>query len=166
MQPWHFSHLGSRDSAIDLNRATVGEFPTPPLARRQLRIAHRRLPENEPAQQVAMVTLAHCAEITGLDSSELFVNSEFSPKHKSLLLSYVLNLNHGPGVVREMIVEDIRAAIDLGAIQRAADLLLVLRVFLFEHPQARITRRPRPSGRRRSYRDFRARRMVGHEMFD
>ena len=108
-----------------------------------------------------MVTLAHCAEFTGLDSSELFVNSGFSPKHKSLLLSYVLNLNHGSSAVRDMIVEDIRAAIDLGATQRAADLLLVLRVFLFEHPEARRTRRPRPSGRRRYYEDFRARRIMG-----
>lgn len=160
MQLWRFSHVGSRDSAIDLNRASVGDFPTPTLARRQLRIAHRRLPENEPAEQVAMVTLAHCAEITGLDSSELFVNSEFSSKHKSLLLSYVLNLNHGPSAVREMIVKDIRAAIDLGAIQRAADLLLVLRVFLYDHPEARMTQQPRSSGRGRYCEDFRSKRIM------
>ena len=159
-----FRQLGlfrSQGSAIDLNRARLREFPTLLRARRQFRILHGWEPENGPVEQVAMVTLAHCAEITGLDSSELFVNSGFSPKHKSLLLSYVLNLNHGSSAVRDMIVEDIRAAIDLGATQRAADLLLVLRVFLFEHPEARRTRRPRPSGRRIYYEDFRARRIMG-----
>src|SRR5271165_862102 len=154
-------HFGSQGSAIDLNRARLREFPTLLRARRRLRILHGWEPENEPVEQVAMVTLAHCAEVTGLDSSELFVNSGFSPKHKSLLLSYILNLNHGSGAVREMIVADIHAAIDLGATERAADLLLVLRVFLFEHPEARMTRRPRPSGRRRYYEDFKARRVVG-----
>jgi len=159
-----FGQLGlfrSQGSAIDLNRARLREFPTLLRARRQFRILHGWEPENEPVEQVAMVTLAHCAEFTGLDSSELFVSSGFSPKQKSLLLSYVLNLNHGPGAVREMIVADIRAAIDLGATERAADLLLVLRVFLYEHPEARMTRRPRLSERGRSCGDFRARRIIG-----
>lgn len=154
-------HIGSQDSVIDPNHARVSEFPTLLGARRQLRIVHRWAPENEAVGQVAMVTLAHCAEFTGLDSSELFVSSGFFPKHKCLLLSYVLNLNHGPGAVRAMIVADIRAAIDLGATERAAELLWVLRVFLFEHPEARMTRRPRLSGRKRYCEDFRARQIMG-----
>ncbi len=92
-----------------------------------------------------MVTLAQCAEFAGLDSSELFMNSAFSPKHKSLLLSYVFNLKRGPSAVREMIVADIRLAIDLGASKRAADLLLVLRAFLSEYPEARIVQQSTPS---------------------
>jgi hypothetical protein len=36
-----------------------------------------------------------------------------------------------------MIVADIRAALDLGALNRAADLLVVLRLFLSDHPEAR-----------------------------
>jgi hypothetical protein len=36
-----------------------------------------------------------------------------------------------------MIVADIRVALDLGALNRAADLLVVLRVFLSDHPEAR-----------------------------
>jgi hypothetical protein len=39
-----------------------------------------------------------------------------------------------------MIVGDIRAAIDLGASKYAADLVLVLRLFLSKHPEARIRR--------------------------
>ena len=154
-------HFGSQDSAVDPNHARVCQLPTPLGVRRQFRIVHRRALENEAEEQVAMVTLAHCAEFAGLDSSELFVSSGFSPKHKALLVSYVLNLNHGPGTVREMIVADIRAAIDLRAPERAADLLLVLRVFLFEHPEARMTRRPRLSGGRRHCEDLEGRRIMG-----
>jgi hypothetical protein len=40
--------------------------------------------------------------------------------------------------VRDLIVADIRAALDLGASKRAADLLMVLRTFLFEHPEFAI----------------------------
>jgi hypothetical protein len=36
-----------------------------------------------------------------------------------------------------MIVADICAALDLGALKRAADLLVVLRLFLSDHPDAR-----------------------------
>jgi hypothetical protein len=45
--------------------------------------------------------------------------------------------------VREMIVSDLRGFLDLGAHDRAHDLLLVLRLFLSEHPGAR--RAPPPN---------------------
>jgi hypothetical protein len=89
------------------------------------------------------------------------MNSAFSPKHKSLLLSYVFNLKRGPSAVREMIVADIRLAIDLGASKRAADLLLVLRAFLSEYPEARIVQQSTPSRGGRQYRTYQARRIMG-----
>ena len=47
-----------------------------------------------------------------------------------------------------MIVSDIRAAIDLGASKYAADLVLVLRMFLSKHTEARISQQtPRMSTR-------------------
>jgi hypothetical protein len=49
--------------------------------------------------------------------------------------------------VRKMIVWDIRAAIDLGASNYAADLVLVLRMFRSRHPEARIARTPRMNTR-------------------
>jgi hypothetical protein len=88
-----------------------------------------------------MITFAECAEFAGLNSSELITGSVLSSKHGSLLSSYLLNLKRSPGAVRQMIVSDIRAAIDMGASSYAADLLLVLRMFLSKHPEARIAPR-------------------------
>ena len=88
-----------------------------------------------------MITLEECTEFAALDTSELFTGSVLSTKHRSLLSSYLLNLKRGPVAVRRMIVSDIHAAIDLGASKRAADLILVLRLFLSKHPEARIARR-------------------------
>lgn len=82
-----------------------------------------------------MNTLEECAKFAGLDSSELFADSALSAKHRSLLSSYLLNLKRGSSAVREMIVSDIRAATDLGASRYAADLVLVLRMFLSKCPE-------------------------------
>jgi hypothetical protein len=85
-----------------------------------------------------MITLEECAEFAALETSELFTGAILSARHRSLLSSYLLNLWRGPIAVRKMIVGDIRAAIDLGASKYAADLTLVLRLFLSKHPEARI----------------------------
>ena len=95
-----------------------------------------------------MITLEECAEFAGLDSSELLTGSVLSAEHRSLLSSYLLNLKRGPSAVREMIVADIRIAIDLGASRRVADLILVLRMFLSKHLEARIVPRSHPISRR------------------
>jgi hypothetical protein len=47
-----------------------------------------------------------------------------------------LNIKNGPEFVREMMVSDVRAWLDLGAVQQAADLLIVLRQFLSVYPEA------------------------------
>jgi len=60
-----------------------------------------------------------------------------SPKHRARLSGYLLNLKWGKATIREMIVADIRAALDFGALDRAGDLLVVLRLFLSDHPEAR-----------------------------
>ena len=86
---------------------------------------------------IPMITLEECAEFAALETSELFTGAVLSTRHQSLLSSYLFNLKRGPAAVRKMIVSDIRAAIDLGASQYAADRLLVLRMFLSKHPEAR-----------------------------
>ena len=88
-----------------------------------------------------MMTFEECAKFAGIDLNELLTDSTFSAKHRSLLSSYLFNLKRGPSAVREMIVIDIRIAIDLGATKQAADLLLALRMFLSNHPEARIVQR-------------------------
>ena len=87
-----------------------------------------------------MITLEECAEFAALETNELFTGALLYGRHRSLLSSYLLNLWRGPIAVRKMIVGDIRAAIDLGASKYAADLVLVLRLFLSKHPEARIQR--------------------------
>jgi hypothetical protein len=85
-----------------------------------------------------MIALEDCTKLAALEANELFTGAVLSRKHQSLLSSYLFNLKRGPIAVRKMIVSDIRAAIDLGASRYAADLLLVLRMFVSKHPEARI----------------------------
>jgi hypothetical protein len=51
--------------------------------------------------------------------------------------SYLVHLGRGQAAVRDIIVADLRIFLDLGASQRAADLLIVLRLFLSDYPDAR-----------------------------
>lgn len=83
-----------------------------------------------------MITLEECAKFAALETNELFTGAVLSTRHQSLLSSYLLNLKRGPRAVRTMIVSDIRAAIDLGASKYAADLVLVLRMFLSKCQEA------------------------------
>ncbi|MGJ0508192.1 MAG: hypothetical protein ACR652_13940 [Methylocystis sp.] len=95
-----------------------------------------------------MITLKECAEFAALETHEIFTGAVLSTRHRSLLSSYRFNLLRGPVAVRRMIVGDIRAAIDLGASKYAADLVLVLRMFLSKHPEARTPQRtPRMNSR-------------------
>lgn len=80
-----------------------------------------------------MISVTQCAAFAGLASDELILGVAPSAKHRLLLSSYLLNLElgkFGPVTVRDMIVADMRRFRELGALQRAADLLLVLRLFL------------------------------------
>jgi hypothetical protein len=84
-----------------------------------------------------VITMEQCKIFSGLLSNEMVVGPAPSPKHRARLTGYLLNLKWGQATVREMIVADIRVALDLGALNRAADLLVVLRLFLSDHPEAR-----------------------------
>lgn len=88
-----------------------------------------------------MITLEECTKFAALEANELFTGTDLSGKHQALLSSYCFNLKRGPVTVRKMIVSDIRAAIDLGASKFAADLVLVLRLFLAKYPEGKIVRR-------------------------
>ena len=69
-----------------------------------------------------MVKVRHDAEFAGLVSGEIGSSEVLSPKHRSLLSSYRLNLRRGQKVVHDMIVADINASLDLGALKHATDL--------------------------------------------
>lgn len=83
-----------------------------------------------------LISLAQCAECSGLSWSEILPGALLSARHHSLYASYLLLIRRGAEAVRNMIVADIRSALDLGASRRAADLLIVLRWFLSNHPDA------------------------------
>jgi hypothetical protein len=85
-----------------------------------------------------MITVEQCGEFTGLASNEMILGATPSAKHHALLSSYLLNLWRGSKTVRKMIVADIRAWLDLGMPDYAADFLIVLRQFLSDYPEARL----------------------------
>ncbi|HUI20442.1 MAG TPA: hypothetical protein VLZ74_05300 [Methylocella sp.] len=89
----------------------------------------------------AMITLTQCAAFAGLAENELLSGVTPSARHESLLSSYLTNLRRGRVAVRDMIIADLRTSLDLGASQRAADLLIVLRFFLSYYPDARRAHR-------------------------
>jgi hypothetical protein len=51
-------------------------------------------------------------------------------RHKYLLASYLVSLKRGRNAVRKMIVDDFWLFRDLGAQERAADLMLVWKMYL------------------------------------
>jgi hypothetical protein len=85
-----------------------------------------------------MITVEQCAKFSGLASNETVLGATPSAKHRVLLSSYVLNLWRGPKTVRKMIVAHIRMWLDLGMVKESADLVVVLRQFLSDYPEARL----------------------------
>jgi len=83
-----------------------------------------------------MTTLEDVRSATGLSPEEMIVGVTETAIHRAVLASYVSNLWRGSEVVRDLMVADIRTALDLGVAERAADLLVVLRLFLSAHPEA------------------------------
>lgn len=83
-----------------------------------------------------MISLAGCASCAKLPAGELISGATKCRKHDALLLTYILNTDKGPVAVREMILSDLRAFLDLGASTGTAGLLLVLQMFLSKYPEA------------------------------
>lgn len=89
-----------------------------------------------------MISATQCAALVGLKSDDLVLGVCVSSKHRSLLSTYLLSLHRGPMAVKNLIVADLRRFRDLGAFAYAGDLLVVLRLFLMIHPEARRPRNP------------------------
>jgi len=83
-----------------------------------------------------MISLTQCMVLGGIESHETILGIAPCAKHHSLLLSYLFNLKRGLAFVRDMIIADLRSSIDIGAMQQAADLMVVLRLFISEYPEA------------------------------
>ena len=83
-----------------------------------------------------MISLTQCMVLGRLGSNETIFGVAPCAKHHSLHLSYLFNLKRGLAFVRDMIIVDLRSSIDIGAMQQAADLLVVLRLFFSEYLEA------------------------------
>ena len=106
-----------------------------------------------------MISVRACASFAGLAGNEICLGASPGAKHRALQSRYLLGLWRGSKAVPDFIGADIRRWTEIGARDRAADALLVLRQFLSDFPQARLAlalasrptlrARPRDAGRRR-----------------
>jgi hypothetical protein len=86
-----------------------------------------------------MITLEDCIAFCGLTEEEVLAiaEHEHSPEIVACALAeYLLNQEHGPEKIRDMIVDDVRSAQARGDREHVRTLLHVLHHFLKAHPQA------------------------------
>ena len=86
-----------------------------------------------------MITLQDCVALCGLKESEVLAIAEHEHVPEIVaagLASSLLKHAHGVDGVRHMIIEDIRAAHERGDLQHVHELLVCLKNFLDEHPEA------------------------------
>jgi hypothetical protein len=79
-----------------------------------------------------MPTMNRSVKFVDLAPDSLFLEAIPTARHKSLLAGYLTNWRRGRENVRKMIVDDFWLFQDLGARERAADLLLVWKMYLSE----------------------------------
>lgn len=77
-----------------------------------------------------LVGLDVCAQISGLGAHEMLLGVSPCERHDRLFARYRMKAGDAQDALPARIVTDIRRALDLGALARAADLLVVLREFL------------------------------------
>lgn len=86
-----------------------------------------------------MISLEDCVAMCGLDEAEVAAISEHEHVPDIEAAAVASELLHRPGgasEIRQMFVDDMRAALVRGDRPHAAELLTTLRRFLGEHPEA------------------------------
>lgn len=86
-----------------------------------------------------MISYEDCAAMCGLDLDEIaaIAEHEHVPEVAAAALgNYLLHKAGGPTEIRRMLVEDIRIALAQNRFDHATELLMALRHFVTEHPQA------------------------------
>ncbi len=94
-----------------------------------------------------MITLEDCLAFCGLTEAEVIAIAEHEhiPEVAAAGLGqYLLTVPHGSERIRDMILDDMTAAIERGDDVHARELVMVLRHFLETHPEAELHR---PLGR-------------------
>ena len=85
-----------------------------------------------------MISLEDCIALCGLTEAEVsaIAEHEHVPEVAAATLGqYLLHQQHGPERIQQMIVDDIRAALDQGNVAHAAKLVYALRHFLSANPK-------------------------------
>ena len=88
-----------------------------------------------------MIALEDCMAMCGLSEAEVdaIAEHEHIPELAAAALAdYLMHRERGPRVVRDMIRDDIRAAIRTGDAAHARQLVSALNHFLAEHPEAAV----------------------------
>jgi hypothetical protein len=91
-----------------------------------------------------MITLEDCIDFSGLTKEEVLAIAEHEhlPEIAACALAeYLLNQEHGPEKIRDMIIDDVRAAQARGDREHVRTLLHVLHHFLKTRPEAIPSRR-------------------------
>jgi hypothetical protein len=92
-----------------------------------------------------MISLADCIAMCGLTETEILAISEHQhiPEMAAAALgNYLLNNENGPEQIRDMIRDDIRAALTRHDKDHARELLMALRSFISVHPECSSYRGP------------------------
>jgi hypothetical protein len=91
-----------------------------------------------------MITLQDCIAMCDLDEAEVLAISEHEhiPEIAAAALAqYLLSREHGAETIRDMLRDDIRAALRRNDRDHARALFMALRHFLFTHPDV-LARNP------------------------
>lgn len=97
----------------------------------------------------ALLPLARCAEICGLEPQEMIIGARPRPEHEILKARYFQGSSLAKATLRAGLVAAIRTAVDSRQERLAAELLIALRVMLVGESNASGVA---PQGRRSSYR--------------
>jgi hypothetical protein len=96
-----------------------------------------------------VITLEDCIGMCGLAEAEILAIAEHEhiPEIAAAALAqYLLCQEHGCETIRDMLRDDIRAAVARGDRGHARDLLMVLQHFLSDHPEVAPLRSGWPGG--------------------
>jgi hypothetical protein len=86
-----------------------------------------------------MIALEDCLAMCDLSADEVaaIAEHEHVPELTAAALgSYLMHRDKGPAVVRDMILDDLRAALSAGDPAHARQLAHTLAIFLRDHPEA------------------------------
>lgn len=87
-----------------------------------------------------MISLEDCIALCGLDADEVAAVADHEHVSDVLATEIAWDLLHNPGgavAIRNMIIDDFRTALAAGDRHRAARLLMTLRSYVHNHPEAK-----------------------------